>query len=160
MLYYAPTTENTSVQPKTLNAYQLLSSGSSGPVPSTYASSYNSKSGPVRFCVYSPTPVGSWNSAAGDPTTGIVWAIEHQNTDNPTDCLISGDSPHAALHAFAAVPNGTALTELYNSGTTSANRYIGGWNTFSTPTIFNTRVYMGTQTEVDVFGVCNGACMQ
>jgi hypothetical protein len=87
-----------------------------------------------------------------------VWVIEHQNSRTPLDC--SGTFTNAALHAFAAVPNGTALTELYNSATTSANKYIGNGTTFSTPTVFNGRVYMGTQTEVDVFGLCNGACMQ
>jgi hypothetical protein len=30
---------------------------------------------------------------------------------------------------------------------------VGKFVTFSTPTIFNAHVYMGTQTEVDVFGV-------
>ncbi len=160
MLYYAPTTETKTVAPKTLNGYQLRTTGSSGPVPSAFASSFDPVGQQaVLFCSYSPTPSGSSDGAAS--TTGIVWAIEHQNSRNPTDC--NGSPGPAALHAFAAVPTSSNLTQLYNSGTTSANNHIGHWITFSTPTVFKGQVYMGTQTEVDVFGLCSSqssGCMQ
>ena len=73
----------------------------------------------------------------------------------------SEDIMHAALHAFNASNVGAA--ELYNSrGVHSTN--IGGPTPFSTPTIFKGQVYMGTKTEVDVFGLCstNGhsGCLQ
>ena len=90
-------------------------------------------------------------------SSGIVWAIEHQNSDNPTDCN-GTDIAHAALHAF----NATTLAELYRSNGVQTN--IGGPTPFSTPTIFKGQVYMGTKTEVDVFGLCstNGqsGCLQ
>ena len=127
--------------------------GSSLPIPSQYASTS------IQFCPYSPTP--SLSSSGAGYLSGIVWTIEHQNNDNPHDCATNGEIMHAALHAFNASNVGAA--ELYNSrGVHSTN--IGGPTPFSTPTIFKGQVYMGTKTEVDVFGLCstNGhsGCLQ
>ena len=65
-----------------------------------------------------------------------------------------------ALHAFCAAaitrsgtPCPSALTELYSSRTLVT--LLGPVNGFPTPTIFNGQVYVGTNTEVDVFGICN-----
>jgi hypothetical protein len=169
MLYYSPTTDdaktaNPPPPPFPINAYSLLTSGSSGPIP--YPATASTA---VMFCERSPTPSGSWNSTLGDPATGILWAIEHQNSDNapgaqnPT-CPDSHSISHAALHAFSAIPNGGGvLSELYHSSQTAASKYIGSVATFSTPTIFNGHVYIGTQTGVDVFGLCasqQGGCLQ
>jgi len=153
MLYYSVTSQDPTVAPKTLNAYQLNASGSSLPIPSQYASTS------IQFCPYSPTP--SLSSSGAGYLSGIVWTIEHQNNDNPHDCATNGEIMHAALHAFNASNVGAA--ELYNSrGVHSTN--IGGPTPFSTPTIFKGQVYMGTKTEVDVFGLCstNGhsGCLQ
>jgi hypothetical protein len=81
--------------------------------------------------------------------TGIVWAIEHGNTRNPqfNDC--NGSAMQAALHAF----NATTLAKLYDSRGLPAGT-LGSVTTFSPPTIFNGRVYVGTQTGVNVFGLC------
>jgi hypothetical protein len=88
-------------------------------------------------------------------TSGIVWAIEQTQDNDAADC----NSPYyqAALHAFNAVPNGATLNEIYDSRGLATTI---GWGTpFSTPTIFNGYVYMGTTKEVDVFGRCNGHCL-
>ena len=167
MLYYSPTTDdaktaNPPPPPFPINAYSLLTIGSSGPIP--YPATASTV---VKFCERSPTPSGSWNGTLGYPTTGILWAIEHQNSKNLSGtCSDSQSIAHAALHAFNAVPDGNGvLNELYHS---NANRNggvqtpIGDVTTFSTPTIFQGHVYMGTQTEVDVFGLCSsqqGGCL-
>lgn len=95
-----------------------------------------------------------------------MWAIEKGNKDNTggsnPDC--AGTEQPAALHAFSAT---NLSSELYSSrGLKTA---IGNFTTFSTPTIFQGRVYMGTATEnaqqkhlpaVDVFGLCpQSGCM-
>lgn len=98
---------------------------------------------------------GAYNGLAG---TGIVWAYEDQNPDNPFDC---NGTPvgRAALHAYDA--SNVHNAELYNSRSlTSVNYPVK----FATPVVFNGKVYMGTrtiptdgthqQTEVDVFGLC------
>jgi len=164
------------VSPQPLNAYQLQSTGSAGPIPSAtpYANSGNQSGNqnsnyPILFCDHSPTPSVSSNGYG--PTsvgTGIVWAIEqNQNTDNnighkgqTQDCAgsqFSGDP--GALHAFCAASTGpatpcpSAMTELYSSRNVQTS--IGPPPGFPTPTIFKAQVYMGTSKEVDVFGLCN-----
>jgi len=49
-------------------------------------------------------------------------------------------------------PIQNGATELYNSSRASG---IGYPAIFTTPTIFKGRVYVGTRTEVDVFGTCS-----
>jgi hypothetical protein len=174
MLYYSATMQSVTakVKPEAINAYQLQTSGSPGPIPS--ATPYASTS--TLFCDYSPTPSLSSNGTAM-PKSGIVWAIEqNQNKDNPggsgPDCAPNNGLnviPHAALHAFCAMagaPTGpchAALTEIYTSRQLSQN-LPGLAHAFPTPTIFNGQVYMGTDKEIDVFGLCingqNGRCLQ
>jgi len=79
MLYYSATMQTTAsgVRPEALNAYQLQTSGSPGPIPS--ATPFASTS--ILFCDFSPTP--SVSSSGNSPAFGIVWAIEtNQNLDN------------------------------------------------------------------------------
>jgi len=153
------------VSPQAVNAYQLQTKGSAGPIASAtpYANSGTANSGtyPILFCDYSPTPsVSSNGTTAG---SGIVWAVEqNQNNDNypghsgAQDCAPAGignpgghRNPQynpAALHAFCAAAGGTAcpsaMTELYNSR--NLNTVIGQGNAFPVPTIFNGYVYIGT----------------
>jgi hypothetical protein len=140
MLYYAATTENSAAKPKSINAYQLLTTGSAGPIPASFVST------PTLFCPKSPTP--SVSSHGASPGSGIVWAIEHGNANNLAKC--DGNPSQAALHAF----NATTLAKLYDSRGL-AHHTTGSFTTFSTPTIFNGYVYMGTQTGVHVFGLCS-----
>jgi hypothetical protein len=55
----------------------------------------------------------------------------------------------------------SALYELYSSRTVQTP--IGTIHGFPTPTIFEGQAYMGTDTEVNVFGICstgqNGKCL-
>jgi hypothetical protein len=169
-LFYSATDATNTVAPFPVYGYQLASSGSGqpgtySPVPQT-ANAYTFNSGgTVGFCQYSTTP--SISSSGMSASTGIVWAIENPNTANSdgngTTCD-GGTIDHAVLHAFCAtaVPGtacATALMELYNSTQNVKKTSIGKDVPFSTPTVFKGQVYMGTKTEVDVFGLCpSGGC--
>jgi hypothetical protein len=64
----------------------------------------------------------------------------------------------AALHAFKATDLTSA--ELYNSRKVNLQTSIGNFTNFSTPTVFKGQVYVGTQGEVDVYGLCpQGGCL-
>jgi hypothetical protein len=84
--------------------------------------------------------------SANGKTNGIVWAIEY--LDDP-DHLPSFQP--AVLHAF----NATTLAELYNSTQASSGRDAGGPPVkFQVPMVANGKVYLGTSTELDVYGLC------
>ena len=91
-------------------------------------------------------PVGSTPSvsAHGDKN-GIVWAIERQDSlaQKP------GTRP-AILHAYDATD---VATELYNSEQAGTRDRAGPATKYQVPTIANGRVYVGTQTELDVYGL-------
>ena len=90
--------------------------------------------------------------------TGIVWAYEASNFDNPPnsqnpDC--QGSYGSAVLHAYDA---SNISTELYSSIALTNSVHFPV--KFDTPMVFNGKVYIGTQngvnaTEVDVFGICS-----
>jgi len=160
MLYYSPTVEtakpndDSDKAPYPLYGFQLNTSSTSGPpIPDPATTSTLN----VKFCPRSPTPTVSSNGSL-DPASGIVWAIEHQNRANANNQCNLAEYPGAALHAFKA----TDLTapELYSSRHNNPQGAIGGeFTKFSTPTVFNGQVYVGTQGEVDVYGLCpQGGC--
>ena len=98
------------------------------------------------------TPVSQGTSVSGFPgevqsvsangtTNGIVWEAE-------VDGFATG-SP-AILRAYNA---NDLSTPLYASNQAGPRDTAGGGIKFSTPTIANGHVYLGTQTEVDVYGL-------
>ncbi|MGH9501083.1 MAG: hypothetical protein ACRD3L_18230 [Terriglobales bacterium] len=152
-LYVSVTNDNSGQQPPVptpfpIDMYKLATSGTTGPI-----GSQPDASTPLVFCKFSPTPVISSNGTS--PTTGIVWGVERQVADNPTDC--NGATKPAALHAFDA----TTMLVLYNS---RALTLLSNAQSFTTPTVFQTRVYVatgsGATTQVNVFGICStfGGC--
>ncbi len=91
-------------------------------------------------------PVGTTPSvSANGADNGIVWAIERQDGlgKNP------GNRP-AVLRAYDAT---NVATELYNSTQAGTRDKAGPATKYVVPTIANGRVYVGTQTEVDVYGL-------
>ncbi len=82
-------------------------------------------------------PGTSPSISANQASNGIVWAIEH-------------GSP-GVLHAYDA----TNLShELYNSNQAASGRdHFGYGNKFTTPTIANGHVFVGTSNAVGVFGI-------
>jgi hypothetical protein len=81
-------------------------------------------------------PGATPSASANGSTNGIIWLIDR-----------SGNGP-AVLYAYQA---GT-LTALWNS-TISTGDGAGEAIKFSVPTIANGKVYVGTQTEIDVYGL-------
>jgi len=134
--------------PLTMNMYVLDPGTTPGPLIPTVPN-YSTK---TAFCLHGGAPsISSSTSAAytGVAGTGIVWAYEASYSLNPHSCREGTPGP-AVLHAYDASNIGT---ELYNSsGLTST---VGYPTNFSTPAVFNGKVYIGTRSEIDVFGLCN-----
>ncbi|TMH84192.1 MAG: pyrrolo-quinoline quinone [Betaproteobacteria bacterium] len=87
------------------------------------------------------TPAISSNGA----TNGIVWALDTSNNGTPNG---SGSSAPAILFAYDA----TSLNKLYSSPASGAEA-AGNAVKFTVPTVANGKVYVGTQTELSVFGL-------
>jgi hypothetical protein len=91
------------------------------------------------FAFPGTTPSVSAKGTSG----GIVWAIDSSNYGSPVSL-----GP-AVLHAYDAT---NLLTELYNSSVVAGDK-AGNAVKFAVPTIANGKVYIGTQTELDVYGL-------
>src|SRR6266478_9458826 len=91
------------------------------------------------------TPAISSNGA----TNGIVWALDTSNNGTPNG---SGSSAPAILFAYDA----TSLNKLYSSPASGAGA-AGDAVKFTVPTVANGKVYVGTQTELSVFGLFSGS---
>ena len=114
-------------------------------------------------------------------TIGALAALAAAGADPPPVILISIDTlraDHASLYGYASESGGTncyvvpvppscsgpavlhaydatnLATEFWNSAQASANRdQAGNAVKFVPPTIANGKVYVGTRTEVDVYGL-------
>jgi outer membrane protein assembly factor BamB len=86
------------------------------------------------------TPAVSSNGAAN----GIVWVLDTSNNGTGNS---SGNGP-AILFAYDA----TTLNKLYSSPASGAGA-AGNAVKFAVPTVANGKVYVGTQTELSVFGL-------
>ncbi len=119
--------------------------GQPGPVCPWVAESNDGKGDVISF-LYGVTPSVSADGTA----SGIVWAIRNYR-------VVQGGPP-ATLFAFA----GNTLGELYDS----TQCVIGGKQVdepgpatkFSVPTIANGYVYIGTQTDFDIYGPLTRTC--
>jgi hypothetical protein len=87
-------------------------------------------------------PGATVSISANGTTNAIVWAIETQGQ-------VQGGGP-SVLHAYDAT---TVATELYNSNQAGTRDVPGASVKFSVPTVANGKVYIGTQTDVDVYGL-------
>jgi hypothetical protein len=95
---------------------------------------------PVATSTYSlaspgATPVISANGS----TNGVVWALD-------TSQALTGP---AVLHAL----NPQTAAELYNSTQSGTRDQAGNAVRFTIPTVANGKVYVGTATELDVYGL-------
>jgi hypothetical protein len=79
--------------------------------------------------------------SANEGSDGIVWAL-----DNSTYKLMSG----ATLYAYDATDLGTLL---YSSNQNSVRDNPGPAVKFTVPTVANGKVYVGTRTQLSVFGL-------
>ncbi len=84
--------------------------------------------------------------SANGTTNGIVWTTERVDDPDHLPGFLPG-----LLHAFDA----TNLTELYNSNQAAGGRDTSGPSVkYQVPMIANGKVYVGSQTELDVYGLC------
>jgi hypothetical protein len=79
-------------------------------------------------------------------TNGIVWALD---TNSTTAANASGTAGPAVLFGYDAT---NLATELWNSSQGTGNA-AGFAVKFCVPTVANGKVYVGTQTEITVYGL-------
>lgn len=94
-----------------------------------------------------PFPGATPSISSSGTSNGIVWAMD-------VHCYTTAQSPcsgPALLFAYDATNLGT---ELWNSSQATGNRdQAGAAVKFATPTVANGKVYIGTRTELDVYGL-------
>jgi len=93
---------------------------------------------------FSNYPGATPSISSNGNTNGIVWAIRTEYYYIPSNAI---------LHAFSAA---NLSTELYHSAQNPARDAAGMANKFAVPTIANGKVYVGTASELDVYGLLNG----
>src|SRR6267378_3271642 len=90
-----------------------------------------------------PTPSVSAQGASG----GVLWAIDSSRYGVPS----AFGTGSAILHAYDAA---NLSSELWNSSLAANNRDTAGNAVkFTVPTVANGKVYIGTRTEIDVYGL-------
>jgi len=102
--------------------------------------SVSSSNSPTGYGFPGASPVVS----ASGTTNGIVWAIDSSAYGVP--CCANGP---AVLHAYDAT---NLANELWNSGQMAADQ-AGNAVKFTVPMVANGKVYIGTRTELDVYGL-------
>jgi hypothetical protein len=114
------------------------------------------KAFPITAGVLNPTPLASQSLKTLGPQ-GATPVLSSNGANNAIIWLIDArgalDSPNtpAILRAFDA---GDLSNEIYNSTTAPADRDKAGLAVkFTVPTVANGKVYVGTQTELDVYGL-------
>jgi hypothetical protein len=123
----------------TSDALSLFAFDTTTGIFNTVASSQSATS----FQFPGPTPSLSAQGASG----GVLWAIDSSHYGIPS---AFGMGP-AILHAYDAA---NLSSELWNSSLAANNRDTAGNAVkFTVPTVANGKVYIGTRTEIDVYGL-------
>ncbi len=120
----------------TLRAVPILRNG----LLDLHASSQSSE----KFAFSGATP--SISSNGNTPGTGIVWVI------SPSKCFFPGCNPKGpgVLRAYDAT---NLSRELYNSQQNATRDRLDSYVKFSVPTIANGKVFVGTATRLDIYGL-------
>ena len=105
-----------------------------------FNTSSSSRSGTV-YAKFGATP----SASASGATNGIVWALDNSLYCTPQS---PGCGP-TVLHAYDAT---NLATELWNSSQGSGNA-AGNAVKFTVPTVANGKVYVGTRTEISIYGL-------
>jgi len=93
-----------------------------------------------------PFPAATPSISSQGSSNGIVWAIDSSQYGLPTP-----NQGPAVLHAYDAT---NLSKELWNSAQAALNRdQAGDAVKFTVPTVVNGKVYIGTRTELDVYGL-------
>lgn len=84
-----------------------------------------------------------------DGTNSVVWTLDlHAYAGGTPDGTINTPGP-AVLHAY----DGATLQELYNSTQAGTRDQAGNALKFTSPTVANGHVYVGTANQLDVYGL-------
>ena len=84
-----------------------------------------------------------------DGTNSVVWALDlHAYVGGTPDGTVNTSGP-AVLHAY----DGSTLQELYNSAQAGTRGQAGKALKFTSPTIANGHVYVGTANALNVYGL-------
>lgn len=84
-----------------------------------------------------------------DGTNSVVWALDlHAYAGGTPDGTVNTPGP-AVLHAY----DGSTLTELYNSTQAGTRDQAGNALKFTSPTVANGHVYVGTANQLDVYSL-------
>jgi hypothetical protein len=82
-------------------------------------------------------------------SSGVVWTLDlHTYAGGTPDGAVNTPGP-AVLHAYSA----STLHELYNSAQAGTRDKAGNALKFTSPTVANGRVFVGTAKELDVYGL-------
>jgi len=103
--------------------------------------------------ILSTTPVSQTAATFGFPGIQPVISAASANATAAIAWGIEGDASNhvAVLHAFDAT---NLAIELYNSSQAANSRDTGGPPlSFTVPTVADGKVFVGTQTEIDVYGL-------
>jgi hypothetical protein len=107
----------------------------------TFTSSTPSSQGSQTATTYSPTPTVSANGT----TNGIVWSLLTDNySTEGTEILYAHNATNLA-------------TLLYSSAQNPTRDNPGNSVKFIVPTVINGKVYVGSESQLSVFGLLNGA---
>jgi hypothetical protein len=85
-----------------------------------------------------PNRGGAFSVSGNGNANGIVWAIQDNNPGN------------GVLHAYDA---GNLATELYNTSQAGSRDTLGLATKFSIPLVANGKVFVGSQTQLVVYGL-------
>lgn len=97
----------------------------------------------------STNPISS--STAFFPYPGLTPSVSAEGSKNGIVWAVENAPGQAVLHAYDA----TDLSrELYNSNRAGSRDQAGPATTFSVPTIADGKVYIGTTTDFDIYGLC------
>lgn len=88
--------------------------------------------------INSGEPGGFMSVSANGTNDGIVWALTPYNGD------ANQSTVEGILHAYAATPDGTTMTELWNTKQNATRDDFGNYGKDSNPTVANGKVYVST----------------
>lgn len=109
----------------------------------TIAASPSTAQSAETFGAMGATPVLSWNGATSGASNAILWLVDSSGA-------LASPNSAAILRAFDPA---NSLAEIYNSEMNSSRDRAGRAVKFSVPTVANGKAYVGTQTELDVYGL-------
>ncbi len=111
-----------------------------------------SQQGTPPFTTLSTTPIAQSSThyqvvgvpviSANQNTNGVLWLVRNTTANGPY-----------GMYAYNATPTGSQLNQLYYTDPKSLRDALGTTAHFATPIIVNGKVYVGTQTNLMVYGL-------